>query len=168
MDVAMLRRVIEKEIKNVIPTRIGNDEITEISKESVENLIWCLERFYEKACNRWARVLADIASSLPMVRLEKAVKERIDHESVDASILGSIVKTYSELYSSIVGGVIDGDTVLIEVKHPIASPEGVIIWPGAIVSLGIREAVGLSIGGFTRIITPAVLTSTLSSDHELR
>ena len=156
----MLRRIIEKEIMGLTPSKIGSEEVAEIGRESIENLIWCLERFYEGACEQWTEVLADIASSLPVVRLEKAVRDRIDQESFDGPVLDSVVETYSRLYSAIVGGVVDGDAVLAEVKRPIASSEGVVVWPGAVVTLKMREAVGLSAGGFAEIVTPAALTSS--------
>jgi len=162
----MLRRVIEKEVTSLNPSRISNDEVTEISKESIENLIWCLERFLESACEKWTSVLSDIASSLPVVRLEKATKEKIDRESFDNTILESIVETYSRLYSLIVGGVVDGDSILVEVKRPIASAHGVVVWPGAVVSLRIRDAVGLTVGGFTEIIIPVSLSSSVLSYRE--
>lgn len=162
----MLRRIIEKEIMSLTPSRIGSEEVVEIGRESIENLTWCLERFYESACEQWTEVLADIASSLPIIRLEKAVRERIDWESFDAAALDSIVKAYSRLYSAIVGGVVDGDTVLAEVRRPIASPEGMRIWPGAVVALRMREALGLSVGGFAEIVAPAALTHSASSSRE--
>ncbi len=162
----MLRRIIEKEITSLAPSRIDDDGIAEIGRESIENLTWCLERFYESACRQWTRILADIASSLPIVRLEKAVKERIDQESFDATVLNSVVSAYSRLYSAIVGGTVDGDAVLAEVKNPIASPEGVVVWPGAVVALKIREAIGFSVGGFAEIITPPTLTFPASSHRE--
>lgn len=162
----MLRRIIEKEIMSLAPSRVSSDEVKEISKESIENLVWCLERFYEKACEQWARILADVSASLPVVRLEKAVKGRIDEGSFDATMLESMVKAYSRLYSAIVGGVATSDTVLAEVKQAIASPGGVIAWPGAVMALKVREAVGLSVGGFVEIVAPAVLTSSAPSSHE--
>lgn len=162
----MLRRIIEKEIMSLAPSRIGSEEVVEIGRESIENLIWCLERFYEGACEQWTEVLADVASSLPVVRLEKAVRGRVDRESFDVAVLDSIVEAYSRLYSAIVGGVVDGDTVLAEVKRPIASPEGVIVWPGAVVALKVREAVGLSVGGFVEVVAPAALTSSAPSRRE--
>ncbi len=162
----MLRRIIEKEIMSLTPSKIGREEVAEIGRESIENLIWCLERFYESACKQWTEVLADIASSLPVVRLEKAVRGRIDQESFDGHVLDSIVKIYSRLYSAIVGGVVDGDTVLAEVKRPIASSEGVVVWPGAVVALKMSEAAGLSVGGFAEIVTPAAFAFSALSLRE--
>ena len=155
----MLRRIVEKEIMSLYPSKIGSEEIEEIGREGVENLVWCLERFYEDACRKWVGVLSDVASSLPIVRLEKVLRDKIDRESFDFTILDSIVRSYSRLYSAIVGGVTDGDTVLVEVRRPTASPQGIVVWPGAVIALRARDAVGLSIGGFAEIVAPAELTS---------
>ncbi len=153
----MLRELILKELSNREPVTLTKDVLEGVVNYVQESIDWCVSTFNPRLCMDFLKVVRDITSSLPAVRLRKfiSLRDNLSREfmesSVDYSVLNhatALIRRFLELSFL---GLVSGGKVAARFKEYVML--GGREFPrGATVLIDATEALMLELMGCVEIV----------------
>lgn len=147
-----LYKVLINELLNLKYIELSRDEVNELSKYIMNTINWCADVDIE-VCREFNNVLNDFVDAVSKLRLLKAVNnESMSSESVDATVLNSLISITKRYYRLLFKGLIDGNgNVLVKVVKDL-SIGNISYRADSMTSLPVLEALMLSELGYVKIL----------------